>query len=400
MINLRLKLDLIDRTKVNTKNIDMKLSQLPILKSWFQFQGRHWWFSLFLWLFLILPAQAATELRVAIKDGSRQLNIGSSTTAIVRNGSGQKVGEIEAMNAFNAQPNGGNVALGNWQSNQLWIEPSGDGYVWIGGKWYRGRVRLLNRGQGLVAVNHVDLDEYLYSVVGAEMVPSWHAEALKSQAVAARTYALYKSAKSNNSLYDLDTTTATQVYRGLETETYSTHEAVNSTTGQVMTHNGQIILAVFHSSSGGHTENVEDIWSSPLPYLRGVVDYDQNAPVFQWTKSFSSGDLTNRLGGVGTIKSMIPQEKTPRGRVVKMKVVGSRGTKYMKGSDIRKALGLRSTLFSVNGSGGNFQVSGRGFGHGVGLSQWGAQNMAQQGSSYRNILGHYYQNATISNLGR
>ncbi len=122
--------------------------------------------------------------------------------------------------------------------------------------------------------------------------------------------------------------------------------------------------------------------------------------MFQWTKSFSSGDLTNRLGGVGTIKSMIPQEKTPRGRVVKMKVVGSRGTKYMKGADIRKALGLRSTLFSVNGSGGNFQVSGRGFGHGVGLSQWGAQNMAQQGVGYQNILGHYYQNATISNLGQ
>lgn len=358
---------------------------------------RYWWLSLLLWIVFIAPAQAL-ELRVAVKDDVNQLKIGTSTEAVVTSSNGQTLGKIEGMRAYYAQANGGTIRVGDLQGGQIWIDPSEDGYIWIGDRWYRGRTLLIPQGNELLAVNYVDLEEYLYSVVGAEAVPSWPLEALKAQAVAARTYALHKRSKSTATHYDLDTTTATQVYKGLDTEYLSTHQAVKDTAGQIMTYNGQVILAVFHAASGGHTENAEDIWSSPLPYLRGVADYDQGTPAYQWSKSFSASELGRLVGGVGTVQSMTPERTTPRGRVVTMKIVGDRGTKRMSGTDLRNILGLRSTLFSVNGSGGNFQLYGKGFGHGVGLSQWGAYNLARQGYNYRHILSHYYQNAVISQL--
>ncbi len=363
---------------------------------------RHWWLSLSLlfWLLLVLPTQAAVELRVAIKKNVNQLKVGSSTPAIVRDGAGNKIGELTPMAALAAQPSGGGIGLARLKAGEIIIEPAKDGYVWIGDRWYRGRTRLIRQGDNLTALNYVDLENYLYSVVGAEAVASWPIEALKAQAVAARSYALYKRSTSSGSLYDLDTTVGTQVYKGLDSEYTTTHRAVNETTGQVLTHNGRAILAAFHSSSGGHTENVEDVWTSPLPYLRAVVDYDQQSPVFQWTKVFSVSEISNLIGEVGTIKTMIPEKTTPFGRVVKMKVVGDRGSKELSGNDLRKILDLRSTLFRVSTDGTNVQIFGRGFGHGLGLSQWGAYYLAKQGINYQQILSHYYRNAALSRLGQ
>lgn len=360
--------------------------------------GRHWWLSFLLWMILVSPAQALTELRVAIEDGVSRVKVGSSTKAIVRDSAGQSVGELAAMNGFDAQSGGSQVRLGNWRSGTLWIEPTENGLVWIGDRWYRGRTRLVAKGGRLTAVNHVDFEQYLYSVIGSEMSPSWPQEALKAQAVAARTYALYKRAESGNSVYDVGDTVKWQVYKGLESEAESTHTAVNTTAGQILTYGGDVILSVFHSSSGGHTENVEDIWSQPLAYLRGVPDYDRGAPVFQWTQTFSGSELGRRIGGVGRVTSMTPERTTPHGRVVTMRVQGTGGSKRVSGNDMRKALGLKSTLFTVSNMGGSFQVSGRGYGHGLGLSQWGAHNLAQQGVNYQQILSHYYQQAMISQL--
>lgn len=357
-----------------------------------------WGLSLLIWIVLVTTAQA-TELRVAIQKNVSQVKVGSSTPALVKDSAGRTLGQIAAMDSLTAQGRGNSVSLKGWQSNQILVEPQDNGFIWIGDRWYRGRVRLINLGKGVVAINQVNLEDYLYSVVGSEAIPSWPLEALKAQAVAARTYALYTTSTSGNRYYDLDTTTATQVYRGLEREYVSTHEAVNSTRGQVMTHNNKVILAAFHSSSGGHTENVEDVWSSPLPYLRGVVDYDQLSPVFQWNQTFSSGEVSRVIGGVGTIRAMIPEKITPHGRVVSMKIVGSRGSKSLSGTQIRQALKLRSTLFTVSdGTKGTFQISGRGYGHGIGLSQWGTQYLATQGVTYDQILSHYYQNARLSTV--
>jgi stage II sporulation protein D len=361
--------------------------------------GRYWWLSFFLWIILVAPAQAAMELRVAIEDGVSRVKVGSSTNAIVRDSTGNDVGELSAMNAFNAQSSGSSVTLGKWHSGSLWIEPKDNGFVWISSHWYRGRTRLVATGKGIIAVNHVDLDQYLYSVLGAEMSASWPLEALKAQAVAARTYALYKKVTGGTDTYDVGDTTKWQVYKGVESEAQSTQEASNATAGEVMTYSGKVILAVFHSASGGHTENVEDIWTGEaLPYLRGVPDYDMGTPDYQWTKTFSAGEIGRRIGGVGAVSSMTPERTTPNGRIITMLVRGSSGSKRVSGADLRKVLELRSTLFTVSKSGGSFQLDGRGFGHGLGMSQWGAHNLAQQGTNYQQILSHYYQNTTLSRM--
>jgi stage II sporulation protein D len=357
------------------------------------------WLILIFWLLIIAPVQAAVELRIAISKNANSISVGSSTDAVVKDGAGRVLGEITAMNATNAVSSGRGVAIDRFSASQLIIEPENDGYVWINDRWYRGRTRILRMGAGVTALNLVDLEQYLYSVVGGEAIPSWPLEALKSQAVAARTYAIYKSNTSGNRFYDLDTTTRTQVYKGMESEFTSTHEAVNATRDQILTYNGKVILAVFHSSSGGHTENVEDVWNSALPYLRGVVDYDQVAPVFQWSKSFSASELGRLIGGVGVVRSLDPRRITPRGRIIQLRVVGDRGSKLVSDDQLRQALDLRSTLFTVSENNNTFQIDGRGFGHGIGLSQWGAFGLASQGETYDRILTHYYQNAQLTALG-
>lgn len=371
---------------------------------------RHLWLVALLWLMMVAPARAALMLRVAIEEGVEQVKVGSSTSAVVRDAStGQTLGQIEGMQAFYAQSSGSGVGLKEWQANQITIEPTAGGYVYIGDRWYRGRLVLVPSAGGLTAVNAVDLEQYLYSVLGAEMSPSWPLEALKAQAVAARTYALYQRQNRGNSVYDVGDDTYWQVYLGLEKEATSTHTAVQATAGQVLVHNGQLIEAVFHSSSGGHTENVEDVWSDPRPYLRGVRDYDAGAPVYQWVETFSSDRISSRISGVGTVMSMKAESTTPQGRIVTMRVVGDAGERVLDGEDLRQALNLRSTHFRVipQYSSANskrnassvpvaFQIEGRGFGHGIGLSQWGAHNLAMQGVNYQQILSHYYQNSNLA----
>ena len=362
-------------------------------------KGGHWWLSLLLWIILVGPVQAAVELRVAIKKNVSQLQLGSSTTAVIKDASGRNLGQIPQKVSLSAQTRGTTIILNQWQGNQLILEPSNDGYVWIGDRWYRGTVRLIIHDRGILAINYVDLEEYLYSVVGAEAVATWPQEVLKAQAVAARSYAVYKASNATERLYDLDNSTNTQVYKGLNSEHDNTYQAVNATQGQILTYQGQVILAVFHSSSGGHTENVEDVWTSPLPYLRGVVDYDHHSPVYQWSVSFSNQQLGQLIPDVGVVQALIPEKTTPQGRVVAMKVVGDRATQIIKGSDLRKMLNLRSTLFVVSSTNnGHFHFSGRGFGHGVGLSQWGAYQLAKQGVPYLEILFHYYPSTTLLQL--
>ncbi len=229
---------------------------------------RYGWKTLLIWFCLVAPAQAQLLLRVAIEDGANQLKVGSTTQAVVRDGNGKVLGELAAMGGGIAQAQSGNVALGKWQGSQLWIDPSNGGNVWIGNGWYRGRVLLVPRNGGLTAINYVDLEEYLYSVLGAEMDGGWPQEALKAQAVAARTYALYKRQRSNG-VFDVGDDQNWQVYKGLITESTGTLAAVNATRGQVLTYNGQAILAAFHSASGGHTENVEDVWNETLTLFTG-----------------------------------------------------------------------------------------------------------------------------------
>ena len=364
-----------------------------------------WCGGLLIWLVLMLPAQAAVEMRVAVSQGNDAISIGTSTTGIIKDGSGQALYQLPGLQGITVEADAGGVDLTNGgstlaESNAFWLEPSENGYVWIGDKWYRGRVLVTLEAGELTAVNYVDLEDYLYSVVGSEMPTSWPEAALQSQAVAARSYALYKRARTQNPLYDVNATTAHQVYKGLVQEAPSTIAAVDGTSNQVVTYKGEVIEAIFHSSSGGSTENAGEVWSSDVPYLRGVEDYDQNAPVFRWQETFTLSEFSNKIGGIGQVTSIGTPTLSTRGRVASISINGNAGSKVLRGRDVRSALGLRSTRFTIDldKNANAVTISGFGFGHGVGMSQWGARALAEQGWSFDQILQHYYQSTAIAQL--
>lgn len=358
---------------------------------------RHWLLALLLWLALVAPAQAAVKLRVAIEQGASQLTVGSSTTAVVKDASGRKLGQLAALSGFYAVPSEGGVALNTIRSGAISIVPSGNGYVYVGDRWYRGTTLVVPTDKGLTAINYVDLEQYLYSVLGSEMNGGWPLEALKAQAVAARTYAIYKRENERNALYDVDNTQASQVYKGLVSESTNTHKAVEATAGQVLTYHNRLILSVFHACSGGHTGNVEDVWSETLPYLRGVRDFDGDVSQCQWVKSFTGDELTQKISGIGNVVSVSPI-LTDYGSVKTMKIVGDRGTRELKGEAVRNTLGLRSTRFTITAEPTGLRFDGRGWGHGLGLSQWGAYKLAARGIGYKQILGYYYRGTKLAKM--
>jgi len=373
--------------------------QLFLSSLFSQIKGRHWWIGILLWIALVAPAQASVILRVAIERGVNQVKVGSSTTATLKDSTGRTLGQLPAMSAYYAQAVPGGVALDKWQSGLFWIEPTGKGFVYIGDRWYRGRTLVVPTEKGLTAVNWVDDQEYLYSVIGGEMDARWPSEALKAQAIAARTYALYEREKQrNNPIYDLgNSPDRWQIYKGVISESPATYAAVDATGGQVLTYKNRIILSVFHACSGGHTENVEDVWGNTLPYLRAVQDYDQNISECNWVKTFSPAEISAKFPEVGNVKEMIPETYSPFRSVKVLKIVGNKGAKVLKGEEVRTALRLKSTRFSVTkGADGSFVLQGLGFGHALGMSQWGAYNLARRGANHLQILGHYYQGVALT----
>lgn len=364
--------------------------------------GRHSWWGALLWLLWVLPA-SAVELRVAISKGAHQVQIGSSTTGIVRDSRGQAMVQLPELQPISVDLNGGRLELTDGyddfgQSSTFWLEPSDDGVVWIGDRWYRGKVKLIPGDGGVTAINYVNIDDYLYSVVGSEMPASWPQEALRSQAIAARSYALYQKNRANGHSYDLNSTQISQVYKGLEGEAASTQSAVDATRGKVLTHGGKVIEAVFHSSSGGHTENSEHVWSKAVPYLKGVPDFDQNAPVYSWRAQFSLEEVGARVGYPGIIQAVEVLSRTPQGRANRMSIIGDVGTLTMTGDTFRYKLGLRSTKFDLAVSPTSISVAGNGFGHGIGMSQWGARGMAERGQRYGDILTHFYKGTQLGSM--
>ena len=330
---------------------------------------------------------------------------------------------------------------------ELRLEPvDGRGLLVLKQRRYRGTLLLQPRGEGLQAVNRLPLEIYLTGVVGSEMPQSWPLAALRAQAVASRTYALQQLRPA--APYDLKSTVASQVYKGMESESPSVREAVASTHAQVLMHGDQLINAVFHSSSGGLTENSGDLWSRQLPYLVSVPDDDTVSPVRRWEKTFTPEALRRAFAEIGGAIAIQPLETSRTGRLRRAKVIGPGGELVLTGSALRERLGLRSTFvqfrFEPAGRAGapepaapglapppplareesrdapstavepspfspaspapapfsaspamHLVAEGRGFGHGVGMSQWGAYGLALRGKSHEDILRHYYRGAVL-----
>jgi stage II sporulation protein D len=260
----------------------------------------------------------------------------------------------------------------------------------------------------------IAFEDYVKGVVSGEMPSSFEMEALKAQAVAARTYSLSKIIRSgtggnpDHPSAPVCDDTHCQVYRSpadlkeiksaewMDTGWPKIQEAVNSTVGQLMYYQGALVeQPLFHSSSGGKTENSEDVFVSALPYLRSVdSSYEAAAPhhneqveipLSEFKQKIKQAYPKNDLGSVNsdTIKVI---ERSDGGRVVSIRI----GNLTLKGREIRERFGLRSANFSVSVQGNSVLFTTDGYGHGVGMSQWGANGMAQAGYNYIDILTHYY----------
>lgn len=261
-----------------------------------------------------------------------------------------------------------------------------------------GTIQVLPRGKGLLVVNEVDLEEYVKGVVPSEMSPSWHLEALKAQAVAARSYALYQRMMNAGREYDLMAGTQDQMYRGRNRVEQRVQEAVEATRGLVLTHRNAPILAAFSSTAAGPTEDAINVWSKDLPYLKGVdCPFDANSPYYQWRVAIKIQELEASLKRsgmvVGTIASVTPFTFSRAGRVTALRILHSQGELILRGEELRRAVGytaIPSALFEVESVGREVVLVGRGAGHGVGLCQWGAKELAELGYPFGSILQYYF----------
>ena len=289
------------------------------------------------------------------------------------------------------------------KSNQKLQVRSSDGRgIWVGQKRFSGRLNLYVLDTEILVVNVLKIEKYLSSVVGSEMPTKWPIEALKAQAIASRTYALKQ--KGNN-LFDIDSTQKNQVYNGLESRTYKTIRAVKSTRSLVLTYKNKLINALFHSSSGGMTENSQDVWKNKYPYLSSVKDFDKNNPKFRWQKKISSNELINLFPKIGGLKNIEILDITSTGRVKNLKLIGAYGSDQISGVVLRKRLGLKSNFvrfkFFEEELNNKFPtkkgliVFGQGSGHGVGMSQWGAKYLASRGQKAERILKYFYRGVQI-----
>lgn len=355
------------------------------------------------------------DLRVglAVKQGGVTVSlIGGKGTARTQ---GSKGASLAAGQSYDVRWQNGAFLVGRekLRGEVLAIWPStkadGAGEFTLNGRRYRGALELRHKSAGLTAVNIVPVDGYLRSVVPEEMPVDWPAEAIKAQSVAARSFALASRGRHASEGYDLCTTTHCQLYTGTAAEKSASNAAIKATRGEVLTYGGKPIEALFHTDSGGMTENSEDVWGSHVSYLRAAKDTP--AKTMPWTKTISRADLERKLAAkghdIGKVRSIAlsplaigraAKDRTASGRVKTMTVKGTKGTATLSGTTWRSLLGLKSTLFDAKLTKDAVTFTGYGSGHGLGISQWGAKRLAESGKSYADILHHYYTGTTLQQL--
>lgn len=282
-----------------------------------------------------------------------------------------------------------------------------DGTVAFRKKTFHGRMEFYENGDGtLTAVNVLPLEEYLVGLIAAEMSVDWPIEALKAQAVASRTYAVYqreaRSSKWSDSIYDLESSVLDQVYDGSVKEDARVRAAVEATKGELIKKRGRIVKAFFHSACGGQTETALNVWGEEKMFNTVRDPYCKRSPNSSWSYKISKPELASRLAKGGypaeTIESVNVERRRNDPRAATVAVDTGNQTIFLQGSDLRRIIGyenVKSTWFDVKLDGDRVSFTGHGFGHGVGLCQWGAKGMSEAGKNYREILKFYYPGTRV-----
>jgi stage II sporulation protein D len=271
-----------------------------------------------------------------------------------------------------------------------------EGNLLLMGSRYSGDIDIWRGDGGLYIVNELPLEEYVKDVVAAEVGQDWDMEALKVQAVISRTYAVHQKMINTASIYQIASSVINQVYKGSSPDARIAY-AVSQTKGEIVTFEGKPIEAFYHSTCGGKTENPEEVFGKSYPYLKSVESPCNLSPYCKWEREIPREEIERALNIPG-IREISIGSYTSTGRVKQLAIRTHSGTIAVNATDLRKALGwsrLPSTKFTLWSKGDLFLFKGSGYGHGVGLCQWGALQMAREGKTYRDILSFYYPGTTI-----
>ncbi len=289
------------------------------------------------------------------------------------------------------------------------IEPARDAAINVNGRRLRGALEIVRQKDlTLLVINHVALEDYLRGVVSKEAPDYWPSEALKAIAIAARTYAIYQRFTKASDPYDVSGNVMSQDYGGRASEKLTTTRAVQATAGLVVLYGQQMFPTFYHSTCGGMTEHARVMGSYDLPPLRGGVSCTLCAasPFFSWQRRLSKADVAWALhqspyGSLGPIQSIQVTQRTASGRAQEIAVTGALRTVRLTGYDFRALFGfdqIRSPLFTIVPLADSFILEGHGWGHGVGLCQWGAAELARRGFSATEILSFYYPHVNVLSL--
>ncbi|MEE3604176.1 SpoIID/LytB domain-containing protein [Bacillus altitudinis] len=398
----------------------------------------------------VKPDSVTASLKALLKEkGTYAYHLAGSTSAITDSLKNSLAKQVYLKKNQNYQLNisNGKISLKGIKTyNTLRVVPekySTKNVLQIAGKPYLGNINFAIESGYIRPTNeNIPFEDYLKGVVPNEMPASWHVEALKAQAVAARTYSVKSIGKV------VPDTTAFQVYGGYNWYTNST-KAVDATKGKVLKYNNQLISATYYSSNGGYTEASEEVWGNALPYL--VAKQDTKDPVNAWTLKLSKKQLGTTLTAstaasewskakeanaadlaglkswllknketaasdmrIASISSLTFSGKTKgqRAKTVSIKLnyhlknktgtytVNKSTTASMKMTEFRTVMGatkVKSTFASVKNNTNDFTISGKGYGHGIGMSQYGAKARAESGNSYSSILSFYYPGTKLTN---
>ncbi|MDH5717621.1 MAG: SpoIID/LytB domain-containing protein [Spirochaetia bacterium] len=262
---------------------------------------------------------------------------------------------------------------------------------------YIGRLKVSIDNGKYIFINLISEEEYLISVVGHEMNASWPLETLKAQTVVARTYLYQRMRENKDKIFDIDGTTKHQVYGGKIENDENLREAILKTSREVVMFSGDLAEVFFHSACGGHTEDAKEVWEKSFAYLTGKkTGFCKDSPEYSWKKSIPINRL-EKMFGVKQITSVKIQKKTTSGRAESIALFSGSASKIVKADIFREKLDVKSTFFDLKIISSNLEFTGKGYGHGVGLCQWGSRKMVEnKKASYKQIIYFYFPGTVVS----
>ena len=351
----------------------------------------------------VASAAGQDTIRVAVVDGARVAELRGGDIEIVDLGPGAS-GAWRASVVRAVVVNGA-VEIDGRRAPAFRLRSEGP--IRLNGREYPAPLDIVRSGEGLAVVNEVPLEDYVVGVLRAEANEKWPLEMLRAQAVVARTYAAHHRNIAAGKPFHILASTAHQQYAGRVPAASPIWGAVGETAGQVLLWEGEVFPAFYHTESGGYTEDPRMVFAARnMPALKPVrCEFSAGSPHFYWSLDLRLAELTDILRrndvNVGGIAAIEISERTPSLRAAVVTVQGARSSARVRGNDFRRMIGydtLKSTLFAVAVNGEWARFSGRGYGHGVGMCQWGAKGMAEQGYTARKILEFFYPGTTLGSL--